>query len=80
MSNVEFKPVKVTAEMRQGPIKIGAYEVWDFDNEKYHAPQIHFTIDNTVYGVMGVESARLLAKFVELNFPQDDDTKGGDEK
>ena len=70
MNNKDFKLVKSVAELRAGPIKIAAFEVWDHDNEKYHDPQIHMTINNTVYGVMGVDSARLLSKFMEMNFPK----------
>ena len=72
MSEEDFKLVREVAGLRAGPIKIAAFEVWDHDKEKYHDPQIHMTVNGTVYAVLGVESAKLLSKFVDMHFNQED--------
>lgn len=48
-----------------GPLKVAAYRVRDPETQEWSKIQFHMTCNNMVLGVMGEESAKLFASFVD---------------
>lgn len=57
--------VRREAVIIAGGLKCAAYRVCDPDTLQWSALQFHVTYDNHVMAVLGEESAKLFAKFVE---------------